>query len=426
MSMPVLTLQELNSYPSARKRAQNLNSYPSKYGPLPAGAAFSVGSPIYDVSRDRSTTGPRMGSNRGPGNFLNDYADALRNKHIRPNDKKLNDFISDIRRAEEQIFGGGGQSNVSPGFSQSVGQGIGSVFGSLFSGGGQSNISPFGSNMPLPTVAQQGIGQGIGSVFGNLFSGDGQSNMSPFGSPLQSFAEGGRVPELSELEVPVTSVSDGDPSLTFEEEVLSDYARLEELRNNINDESSAVEMRELENFHNILLSKYGSFSEFERLLSEALPEYKAVFDASRNFYSNSLEDAGAVNTLNREAPAENVGPLDFEDPLDFGDPSKDDVARATAYGSSGGIGAYAAEPKEGSVSPVTMQIRPESRAQVRSPRPIRAPGGALLNNTEYLAVPEYMQRPDYFDFNPSAGADFTQQLLARAAEEKAGGFSNLV
>jgi hypothetical protein len=37
-----------------------------------------------------------------------------------------------------------------------------------------------------------------------------------------------------------------------------------------------------------------------------------------------------------------------------------------------------------------------------------------------------MQRPDYFDFNPSAGDDFTQQLLARAAEEKAGGFSNLV
>ena len=423
MSMPDRTLQ-------------NLNSYPSKYGPLPAGAAFTVGSPIFAVSRDRSTTGPRMGSNRGPGSFLNDYADALRNKHVRPNDKKLNDFISDIRRAEEQIFGGGGQSNVSPGFSQSVGQGIGSAFGSLFSGGGQSNISPFGSNMPLPSVAQhgigQGIGQGIGSVFGSLFSGGGQSNMSPFGSPLQSFAEGGRVPELSELEVPVTSVSDGDPSLTFEEEVLSDYARLEELRNNIDDESSAVEMRELENFQNILLSKYGSFGEFERLLSEALPEYKAVFDASRKFYSNLLEDAGAVNTLNREAPAENVFPLNREAPaedvfpLDLEYPAKDDVARATAYGSSGGIGAYAAEPKEGSVSPVTMTRRPESRAQVRSPRPIRAPGGALLNNTEYLAVPEYMQRPDYFDFNPSAGADFTQQLLARAAEEKAGGFSNLV
>ena len=405
-----------------------------KYGPLPEGVAYTSLSPIYDVSvaRDRSTTGPRMGSNRGsnrgPGSFLNDYADALRNKHVRPNDKKLNDFISDIRRAEEQIFGGGGQSNVSPGFSQSVGQGIGSAFGSLFSGGGQSNMSPVGSNMPLPSVAQQGIG----SVFGSLFSGGGQSNMSPFGSPLQSFAEGGRVPELSELEVPVTSVSDGDPSLTFEEEVLSDYARLEELRNNINDESSAVEMRELENFQNILLSKYGSFGEFERLLSEALPEYKAVFDASRKFYSNLLEDAGAVNTLNREAPAENVFPLNREAPaedvfpLDLEYPAKDDVARATAYGSSGGIGAYAAEPKEGSVSPVTMTRRPESRAQVRSPRPIRAPGGALLNNTEYLAVPEYMQRPDYFDFNPSAGADFTQQLLARAAEEKAGGFSNLV
>ncbi len=168
----------------------------------------------------------------------------------------------------------------------------------------------------------------------------------------------------------------------------------------------------MENFQNILLSKYGSFGAFERLLSEALPEYKAVFNASSENYSNLLEDAGA--------PAEDVSLLDLEYP------AKDDVARATAYGSSGGIGAYAAEPKEWSVSPVAMTQAPQSRLQARSPRPIRAPGGAQLNNTYYLDVPEHMQRPTHFDFNPSAGADFTQQLLARAAEEKEGGFSNLV
>ena len=212
----------------------------------------------------------------------------------------------------------------------------------------------------------------------------------------------------------VQQVSAGDPSLTFKDEVLSDYALLKELSNNI-DESSPVEMQELENFQNNLLNKYGSFGRFELLLSEAMPEYKAVSDAAREIYPLSVtenvgdtEDAGISSLLDLEYPAE------------------DDVARATAYGSSGGIGAYAAEPKEGSVSPVTMPKRPVSQAQVRSPRPIRAPGGAPSNNTPYLDVPEYMKRPPYFDFNPSAGADFTQQLLARAAEEKAGGFSNLV
>ena len=372
--------------------------------------------------------GPGMGQRMGSSSISTDailgqYANALGDQYIQPTSEKLNNFINDIARAEKQTFGGGGQSNSSPGFSQGVGAGIvgagiGSIFGGQF-GGGQSNSSPDFS---------QGVGAGIGSVFSSLFGG--QSNSSPFGGSLPSgvrrMEDGGPVP------VPAASIPDGDSSLTFEDEVLSDYARLKELRGNINDSSSAVELRELENFQTILLSKYGSFGAFERLLSEALPEYKAVFDASSENYSNLLEDAGAVNTLNREAPAEDVSLLDREAPaedvslLDLEYPAKDDVARATAYGSSGGIGAYAAEPKEGSVSPVTMPKRPESRAQVRSPRPIRAPGGAPLNNTEYLAVPEYMKRPDYFDFNPSAGSDFTQQLLARAAEEKARGFSNLV
>ena len=206
----------------------------------------------------------------------------------------------------------------------------------------------------------------------------------------------------------VQQVSAGDPSLTFKDEVLSDYDLLKELSNNI-DKSSPVGRQALEDAQNYVLDKYGSFGRFELLLSEAMPEYKAVSDAAREIYPLSVtenvgdtEDVGISSLLSLEYPA------------------KDDVARATASGSSGGIGAYAAEPKEGSVSPVTMPKRPESPAQARSPRPIRAPGGAQLNNTDYLAV------PNYFDFNPSAGADFTQQLLARAAEEKAGGFSNLV
>ena len=224
----------------------------------------------------------------------------------------------------------------------------------------------------------------------------------------------------------VQQVSAGDPSLTFKDEVLSDYDLLKELSNNI-DKSSPVERQALEDAQNYVLDKYGSFGRFELLLSEAMPEYEAVSDAAREIYSNLVfeaedggsSDAGGISSLEDAAKA--AGGL-----LSLEYPAEDDVARATAYGSSGGIGAYAAEPKEGSVSPVTMPKRPESRAQARSPRPIRAPGGAQLNNTDYLAVPEYMQRPDYFDFNPSAGADFTQQLLARAAEEKAGGFSNLV
>ena len=224
----------------------------------------------------------------------------------------------------------------------------------------------------------------------------------------------------------VQQVSAGDPSLTFKDEVLSDYDLLKELSNNI-DKSSPVERQALEDAQNYVLDKYGSFGRFELLLSEAMPEYEAVSDAAREIYSNLVfeaddggsSDAGGISSLEDAAKA--AGGL-----LSLEYPAEDDVARATAYGSSGGIGAYAAEPKEGSVSPVTMPKRPESRAQARSPRPIRAPGGAQLNNTDYLAVPEYMQRPDYFDFNPSAGADFTQQLLARAAEEKTGGFSNLV
>jgi hypothetical protein len=213
----------------------------------------------------------------------------------------------------------------------------------------------------------------------------------------------------------VQQVSAGDQELTLHDEVLSDYNLLKEMENNIDDESSPVEIQAVKNFQDNILNKYGSFGRFELLLSEAMPEYKAVSDAAREIYPLSVtenvgdtEDVGISSLLSLEYPAE------------------DDVARATAYGSSGGIGAYAAEPKEGSVSPVAMPQAPRSRLQARSPRPIRAPGGAQLNNTDYLAVPEYMQRPDYFDFNPSAGDDFTQQLLARAAEEKAGGFSNLV
>ena len=224
----------------------------------------------------------------------------------------------------------------------------------------------------------------------------------------------------------VQQVSAGDPSLTFKDEVLSDYDLLKELSNNI-DKSSPVERQALEDAQNYVLDKYGSFGRFELLLSEAMPEHKAVSDAAREIYSNLVfeaddggsSDAGGISSLEDAAKA--AGGL-----LSLEYPAEDDVARATAYGSSGGIGAYAAEPKEGSVSPVAMPQAPRSRLQARSPRPIRAPGGAQLNNTDYLAVPEYMQRPDYFDFNPSAGADFTQQLLARAAEEKAGGFSNLV
>jgi len=211
----------------------------------------------------------------------------------------------------------------------------------------------------------------------------------------------------------VQQVSAGDPSLTFKDEVLSDYDLLKELSNNI-DKSSPVGRQALEDAQNYVLNKYGSFGRFESLLSKAMPENADVLAAAREHYSNLVFEA------------EDGGSSDAGGLLSLEYPAEDDVARATAYGSSGGIGAYAAEPKEGSVSPVTMPKRPESRAQARSPRPIRAPGGAQLNNTDYLAVPEYMQRPDYFDFNPSAGADFTQQLLARAAEEKAGGFSNLV
>ena len=224
----------------------------------------------------------------------------------------------------------------------------------------------------------------------------------------------------------VQQVSAGDPSLTFKDEVLSDYDLLKELSNNI-DKSSPVERQALEDAQNYVLDKYGSFGRFELLLSEAMPEHADVLAAAREHYSNLVEEADAGGSsdaggiLSLEDAAKAAGGL-----LSLEYPAEDDVARATAYGSSGGIGAYAAEPKEGSVSPVTMPKRPESRAQARSPRPIRAPGGAQLNNTDYLAVPEYMQRPDYFDFNPSAGADFTQQLLARAAEEKTGGFSNLV
>ena len=225
----------------------------------------------------------------------------------------------------------------------------------------------------------------------------------------------------------VRQVSAGAPSLTFENgEVLSDYDLLKELSNNI-DKSSPVGRQALEDAQNYVLNKYGSFGRFESLLSKAMPENADVLAAAREHYSNLVfeaedggsSDAGGISSLEDAAKA--AGGL-----LSLEYPAEDDVARATAYGSSGGIGAYAAEPKEGSVSPVTMPKRPESRAQARSPRPIRAPGGAQLNNTDYLAVPEYMQRPDHFDFNPSAGADFTQQLLARAAEEKAGGFSNLV
>ena len=229
---------------------------------------------------------------------------------------------------------------------------------------------------------------------GDLFPPEGMQSAPP---PM--FVEGNAVPvKRSSLEE-LQSVVEG-------EDVYNDYKKLEELTNIINLEEDAVNTGkktpddlkslrlQMDNLQDFILGKYGSRARFQTLLVNAFPSEPVP--------------PTAVMSVPPEVLAKDAGILSLKKPVD------------------GGIGAYAAEQKEGSVSPVAMPQVPRSRLQARSPRPIRAPGGAPLNNTEYLAVPEYMQRPDYFDFNPSAGADFTQQLLARAAEEKAGGFSNLV
>ena len=237
---------------------------------------------------------------------------------------------------------------------------------------------------------------------GDLFPPEGMQSAPP---PM--FVEGNAVPvKRSSLEE-LQSVVEG-------EDVYNDYKKLEELTNIINLEEDAVNTGkktpddlkslrlQMDNLQDFILGKYGSRARFQTLLVNAFPSEPVPPTAVMSVPPT------AVMSVPPEVLAKDAGILSLKKPVD------------------GGIGAYAAETKEGSVSPVTMPKRPVSQAQVRSPRPIRAPGGAPLNNTEYLAVPEYMQRPDYFDFNPSAGADFTQQLLARAAEEKAGGFSNLV
>ena len=231
---------------------------------------------------------------------------------------------------------------------------------------------------------------------GDLFPPEGMQS-----EPSSMFVGGNAVPVTRSSLEELQSVVEG-------EDVYNDYKKLKELTDIISLEENAVNTGkktpddlkslrlQMNNLQDFILGKYGSRDRFQTLLVNAFP------------------------SVVPEVLAKDDGILSLEYP------AEDNVARATAYGSSGGIGAYAAEQKEGSVSPVAMPQVPRSRLQARSPRPIRAPGGAQLNNTDYLAVPEYMQRPDYFDFNPSAGADFTQQLLARAAEEKAGGFSNLV
>ena len=231
---------------------------------------------------------------------------------------------------------------------------------------------------------------------GDLFPPEGMQSAPP---PM--FVEGNAVPvKRSSLEE-LQSVVEG-------KDVYNDYKKLEELTNIINLEEDAVNTGkktpddlkslrlQMDNLQDFILSKYGGRARFQTLLANAFPSEPVPQTAVMSVPQT------AVMSVPPEVLAKDAGILSLKKPVD------------------GGIGAYAAEPKEGSVSPVAMPQAPRSRLQARSPRPIRAPGGAPLNNTEYLAV------PDYFDFNPSAGADFTQQLLARAAEEKTGGFSNLV
>tara|TARA_R110002124_G_scaffold195798_4_gene362853 strand:- start:273 stop:995 length:723 start_codon:yes stop_codon:yes gene_type:complete len=237
---------------------------------------------------------------------------------------------------------------------------------------------------------------------GDLFPPEGMQSAPP------SMSVGGNA-------VPVTRSSLEELQSVVEgKDVYNDYKKLEELTNLINLEEDAVNTGkktpddlkslrlQMDNLQDFILGKYGSRARFQTLLVNAFPSEPVPPTAVMSVPPT------AVMSVPPEVLAKDAGILSLKKPVD------------------GGIGAYAAEPKEGSVSPVTMPKRPESRAQVRSPRPIRAPGGAPLNNRYYLDVPEYTKRPPYFDFNPSAGADFTQQLLARAAEEKAGGFSNLV
>jgi hypothetical protein len=189
-------------------------------------------------------------------------------------------------------------------------------------------------------------------------------------------------------------------------DVYNDYKKLAELTNIINLEEDAVNTGkktpddlkslrlQMDNLQDFILAKYGGKARFQTLLKNAFPSevQTAVLP----------EVPEAVPSVAPEVVAKDAGIVSLKNPT------------------NGGIGAYAAEAKEGSVSPVALPQAPRSRLQTLAPRPIRAPGGAASD------LPKALQRPDYFAFNPSAGADLTQQLLARAAEEKAGGFSNLV
>ena len=235
---------------------------------------------------------------------------------------------------------------------------------------------------------------------GDLFPPEGMQS-----APSSMFVGGNAVPVTRSSLEELQSVVEG-------EDVYNDYKKLKELTDIISLEENAVNTGkktpddlkslrlQMDNLQDFILSKYGGRARFQTLLANAFPSEPETAVPS--------VPQTAVMSVPPEVLAKDAGILSLKKPVD------------------GGIGAYAAEQKEGSVSPVAMPQEPRSRLQARSPRPIRAPGGAQLNNTDYLAVPEYVQRPNYFDFNPSAGADFTQQLLARAAEEKAGGFSNLV
>jgi hypothetical protein len=205
-------------------------------------------------------------------------------------------------------------------------------------------------------------------------------------------------------------------------DVYNDYKKLAELTNIINLEEDAVNTGkktpddlkslrlQMDNLQDFILSKYGGRARFQTLLANAFPSevQTAVLSKVPEAVLSKVPEAvlsevqTAVPSVAPEVVAKDAGIVSLKNPT------------------NGGIGAYAAEAKEGSVSPVALPQAPRSRLQTLAPRPIRAPGGAASD------LPESLQRPDYFAFNPSAGADFTQQLLARAAEEKAGGFSNLV
>ena len=238
---------------------------------------------------------------------------------------------------------------------------------------------------------------------GDLFPPEGMQS-----EPSSMFVGGNAVPVTRSSLEELQSVVEG-------EDVYNDYKKLAELTNIINLEEDAVNTGkktpddlkslrlQMDNLQDFILGKYGSRARFQTLLVNAFPS-TAVPTAVPSEVSAAVPSKvqTAVPSVAPEVVAKDAGIVSLKNPT------------------NGGIGAYAAEAKEGSVSPVALPQAPRSRLQTLAPRPIRAPGGAASD------LPKALQRPDYFAFNPSAGADFTQQLLARAAEEKAGGFSNLV